>query len=797
MEERYEIRGKIGQGGLGAVYKGYDTRMNREVAIKRISVSNDDPTLLEESTRQLIKEAGALASLQHPHIVTVYDVGSDEDGPYVVMELISGKTLDELIEVAPLTWADFRELAIQTQEALIAAQELDLIHGDIKPSNLMLTWLPSGRFQIKIVDFGLATLTQSQSKEELEEMDSVFGSIFFMAPEQFERVPLDARADLYAMACVYYQALTGTYPFRGESGNEVMASHLHHHVIPIQEIRSGIPTWACDWIMWNLNRERDDRPASARASLQLFLQNDKNANPTLSLGKAPPAPAGPPRTKLLIPGASNSPAHASRRVADPRLAPPGYVPPAGQAAVPAPPLTATAPQPLLPPEGSKPSIHTGPVLIPETEPQPTAQVAPSAMVLPSTTIRMIQERKQKSSSMKITIASVMGVVILLLGYLLFQRFQDSKDSNRINVILEMAANPATTEIPMKGPEFEQIIHLANDADTAAKQENAMRALTAAKATDSSDFDATLAEFVTKTGQMLPEVRTEFIRNVLAKRSSPTMIDSLIEFARSTNDIGSAVAAMEAIRPIVGNSQFGTLLGLVQFHPNAELRKATAATAAAIFTQSRNRGELVNAINKAIADNPDAATLKLLGQINGEGDALQQKAASSTPSEIAPSVPATNPDQKFKSDGLTPVATGQFTHDGLQTVTFKTASKGRYFALEALDALDEQPFTSVAELKFMDAAGNDLPRQQMRVIYADSEELQGDDGKASNVLDDRTDTFWHTQWQTKRPPPPHQVIIDFGSDQTISGFRYLPRVNHKGGHINHYRAFLSATPFPGL
>ena len=164
MEERYEIRGKIGQGGLGAVYRGYDTRMNREVAIKRISHTEDDPDLQEESTRQLIKEAGALASLQHPHIVTVYDVGSDEDGPYVVMELISGKTLDELIERAPLTWQDFRELAMQTQEALIAAQELNLIHSDLKPSNLMLTWLPSGKFQVKIVDFGLATLAQSQTQ---------------------------------------------------------------------------------------------------------------------------------------------------------------------------------------------------------------------------------------------------------------------------------------------------------------------------------------------------------------------------------------------------------------------------------------------------------------------------------------------------------------------------------------------------------------------------------------------------------------------------------------------------------
>jgi serine/threonine protein kinase len=102
MEDRYEIRRKIGQGGLGAVDQGYDRRINREVAIKRISTSGSDPEMRKESTRQLIKEAGALASLQHPHIVTLYDVGADEDGPDVVMELISGKTLDELIERAPI-----------------------------------------------------------------------------------------------------------------------------------------------------------------------------------------------------------------------------------------------------------------------------------------------------------------------------------------------------------------------------------------------------------------------------------------------------------------------------------------------------------------------------------------------------------------------------------------------------------------------------------------------------------------------------------------------------------------------
>ncbi len=304
MEERYRIDAKIGQGGLGAVYKGYDTRMKREVAIKRISVSSDDPSILEESTRQLIQEAGALASLQHPHIVTIYDVGSDEEGPYVVMELISGKTLDELVANAPLTWTDFRELALQTQEALIAAHELDIIHGDIKPSNLMLTWLPSGKFQIKIVDFGLATLPQTQTKEELEKMEFVYGSIFFMAPEQFERVPIDARADLYAMACVYYQALTRTFPFRGENAGDVINAHLQHQVTPIQNLRSDIPQWACDWIMWQLNRMPDDRPASALESLHTFLKNDKNRSSSQSRANATPPPRIDPRTKVRIPDAT-------------------------------------------------------------------------------------------------------------------------------------------------------------------------------------------------------------------------------------------------------------------------------------------------------------------------------------------------------------------------------------------------------------------------------------------------------------------------------------------------------------
>ena len=102
MEDRYEVKEKIGQGGLGAVYRAYDVRMSREVAVKRIIADSDDNSISKEATRQLIKEASSLASLQHPNIVTIYDVGSDDDGPFVVMELLSGNTLEEIIGQAPL-----------------------------------------------------------------------------------------------------------------------------------------------------------------------------------------------------------------------------------------------------------------------------------------------------------------------------------------------------------------------------------------------------------------------------------------------------------------------------------------------------------------------------------------------------------------------------------------------------------------------------------------------------------------------------------------------------------------------
>ncbi len=607
MEERYEIRGKIGQGGLGAVYRGYDTRMNREVAIKRISVTSDDPELQEESTRQLIKEAGALASLQHPHIVTIYDVGSDEDGPYVVMELISGKTLDELIERAPLTWNDFRELALQTQEALIAAQELDLIHSDIKPSNLMLTWLPSGKFQMKIVDFGLATLTQSQSLEELQELEAVFGSIFFMAPEQFERVPIDVRTDMYAMGCVYYQALTGTYPFKGETGNEVMDSHLLHQVIPIQEVRSDIPLWACDWIMWHINRQASDRPESAREALQVFLQNDKNPNPTMSLGKAAPK-LGVPGHRMVTPATGTQNPSPTRRVIPPGPKAHATAPATVPQKVPEPePVMDTTrltsvPQPLLPPEGSKPSVHTNPHGTADgMTSTATVQIKPTA---PSRQYTLPPKKANSKIGKKIGIAVAVLVIFAVVGGILYKQIQQSWASKRYGNLLVLAQQESTTELPISMAELERMLDDAANATTDEKQKTMIKALALAKPNDGSNFEKRLADFAAKNMQLLPEFREAFIREVITKRISAEMVPSLMEFARSTLQTPSAIATFQAMTQVVGDDEFEAFLSVAQYSQNAKLRQAAEDCAVAILQRSANRGRLLPQVNAALTSAKD-------------------------------------------------------------------------------------------------------------------------------------------------------------------------------------------------
>lgn len=692
MEDRYEIKGKVGQGGLGAVYKAYDVRMNREVAIKRIVANSDDESLPEEATRQLLKEAGSLASLQHPNIVTIYDVGTDEDGPFVVMELLTGETLEEIISKGSFTWQDFRQLAPQILEALIAAQELNLVHRDLKPSNIMLTWLPSGKFQVKIVDFGLAKLSAKPSLQTIDQSDGVFGSIYFMAPEQFERVPIDHRADLYAIGCVFYYALTGVYPFDGETAAEVMAAHLQHHTSPLQEVRDGIPLWACDWIMWHINRLPSDRPEDARQALQNFVENDAHPDPEVSMGTPAPAVEKPKRPKLLVPGGAPVP----EVVPEPSPTQPMK--------------TAAAPKALAPPQGSKPSVHTtaqilhtAPVAaaphatqkaedstpdedsIPDsTSPEsaekskevpvlarakPAPGIAPApalsrstskaatapAVIAKKTATRPAQgspisaktspaapktaatpahqKKAGLSNGAKMMIAVVFGLLAIILAVVFLKKSGKNAETKIYNQMVQAAAATSATEIPVDKKKLDILLRNAITVGSNKDRYIVYKALYLAKATDGTDIDKTIADFAT-TKVMVPDVRHVLIRDVLRKRKNPAIIDTLLEFARKTEDPKAAVASIEAVRFMVTDEHFPQFIQIMQTTDDDSVRKAAEGNAAKIIEKSSSKDALAAIVtaahDTAFNDVVRHSMLRLMAGIGGESAlALAKKNLEST------------------------------------------------------------------------------------------------------------------------------------------------------------------------
>lgn len=257
----------LGVGGAGAVFKAYDTQLDRYVAIKRLLTKQEEEREDAQST-VLRKEAGSLATLQHPNIVTIYDLGSDDEGMFIVMELLEGDTLADLIEVGTLNLQDFYELASQTLEGALYAHSLSILHRDLKPENIKVKRQPGGRLQVKIVDFGLARLAYGARKQTEDQSGNVLGSIFYMAPEQFLRQPLDGRTDLYSLGCVYYQSLTGLRPFQHETMSGVLDMHLQHQVALLQDVCPHLPERVCDWVMWLFNREPNDRPGNAQIALE-------------------------------------------------------------------------------------------------------------------------------------------------------------------------------------------------------------------------------------------------------------------------------------------------------------------------------------------------------------------------------------------------------------------------------------------------------------------------------------------------------------------------------------------------
>jgi serine/threonine protein kinase len=286
LTTRYQVQEPIGKGGAGQVYRAWDTQLNRWVALKRL---HGGLNAEDQQEAHIFQEATTMATLQHPNIVTLFDFGADAEGPFVIMELLEGENLDEVVARGVFPLAEFAQLARQALEGLIAAHHVGLIHRDLKPSNVMLTWLPSGAFQVKILDFGLAKFISAPQLQTVHQDGTMLGSVFVMAPEQFNRQPLDERTDLYALGCLLYYTLAGQFPFRGETIQDVMIAHLQHHVENLETIRRDLPAALCRWVMRLLCAEPSHRYGNANEALKVL--NEIIGQESTSVVRLPPLSA--------------------------------------------------------------------------------------------------------------------------------------------------------------------------------------------------------------------------------------------------------------------------------------------------------------------------------------------------------------------------------------------------------------------------------------------------------------------------------------------------------------------------
>src|SRR6202166_1056824 len=261
----YRILEKIGSGAMGEVFRARDERLGREVALKLIRpASRDNPDHL----RRFELEARAVAALNHPNIVAIYDVGFNEGSPYIVCELLEGKTLRKRLAEGALPVRVAVDYSLQIAEGLIAAHDRRIIHRDLKPENLFIT--VDGR--VKILDFGVAKLQSAaeESGRTVEDLTTVtksgavIGTVAYMSPEQLRGKAVDHRSDIFSVGAILYEMLTGRRAFRGETEVDTITAVLRENPPPVDLEQSGIPLSFQQIVHHCLEKEPENRFQSAR-----------------------------------------------------------------------------------------------------------------------------------------------------------------------------------------------------------------------------------------------------------------------------------------------------------------------------------------------------------------------------------------------------------------------------------------------------------------------------------------------------------------------------------------------------
>src|SRR5574344_478220 len=269
IANRYEIIEKTGVGGMATVYVAKDLILNRYVAVK---VLKEEFTTDEEFVKRFNTEAQAAASLSHANIVSVYDVGNEENLYYIVMELIKGKTLKEIIlEDGKLPWKWSVNIAIQVASALETAHKNNIVHRDIKPHNIIIT--EDGI--AKVTDFGIA---KAVSNSTITAFGTTIGSVHYFSPEHARGGYTDAKSDLYSLGVVMYEMQTGRVPFDADTPVSIALKHMQEEPVPPMKLNQSIPFAINQIILKAMKKDTNERYQSATEMLKDLSMALKNPN---------------------------------------------------------------------------------------------------------------------------------------------------------------------------------------------------------------------------------------------------------------------------------------------------------------------------------------------------------------------------------------------------------------------------------------------------------------------------------------------------------------------------------------
>src|SRR5438128_508466 len=291
---RYEIKSPLGAGGMGEVYLAEDTQLGRKVAIELLppeAISD------ENARKRLVREARAAATLDHPNICSIYEVGEADGRSFIAMQYVEGETLDLKLTHKPLALKESLSIASQIADALAEAHAHGIIHRDIKPSNIIVT----ARGQAKVMDFGLAKLVIGATESEAETQTllttpgAILGTIPYMSPEQVRGEEIDARSDIFSLGVVLYEMLSRQQPFAGKSSAATASAILTHEPPLLARYSSEVPAELERIVSKSLRKDPNQRYHTARDLLIDLRTLSDELQFQLRLERSTPSDAGAAR----------------------------------------------------------------------------------------------------------------------------------------------------------------------------------------------------------------------------------------------------------------------------------------------------------------------------------------------------------------------------------------------------------------------------------------------------------------------------------------------------------------------